>query len=51
MISVQAALVLVGFGVFVALVCIVAGTVLHTRWIDRRLAPKKLPAPPVKPVP
>jgi hypothetical protein len=41
MISVNDAMWLIGFGAVLALVCVVAGVVIHMRWLDRKLAPKK----------
>jgi hypothetical protein len=37
MIEVSAAITLFLFGAGVALFCIVAGTILHMRWLDRKL--------------
>ena len=44
--SAQEAMILIGFGEVSALLLIGAGTVLHMRWLDRKLAPKKLPPTP-----
>ncbi len=41
MISVQDALMLFGYGAFVMLAGVIAGVIVHNRWIDRKLAPKK----------
>jgi len=41
LISVLDAIMLAGFGAFVMLTGIISGVIVHNRWIDRRLAPKK----------
>lgn len=47
MIEVSAAITLFLFGVGTALFCVCVGTVLHMRWLDRKLLP---PAPKAAPI-
>ena len=47
MIEVSAAITLFLFGVGVALVCVFAGTILHMRFLDRKLIP---PVPKAAPI-
>ncbi len=41
------AIILIGFGAVVALVCVFSGAVLHMRWLDRKLIP---PVPKAAPI-
>lgn len=49
MISPQTAILLIGFGELSAVALIVAGAILHMRWIDRKLNKPQVKPPAQKP--